>query len=142
MNRKDGSWRMIYVGPNGELIGSVKSANMFGRPASGVQGGASSFGQTPRQGNEPRQPEAAPGPPPSVAKAPGLEGKVFGGNIIGVASKIEQGSIRTYKGATNYKEWEFIWDPAVDGMMIGPAGSRPAVPPGKAPPPGTTNPRQ
>jgi hypothetical protein len=148
MNRKDGSWRVIYVGPNGELIGSVKSTNIFGRPGAGAPGGAGAFGQPPRPptdnraASEQRPPDAPPSPPPSVAKTPGPEGRVFGGNIIGVASKMEQRSIRVYKGATNYKEWEFMWDPAAEGMMIGPAGSRPAVPPGKAPPPGTTRPRQ
>ena len=148
MNRKDGSWRVIYVGPNGQLIGSVKSMNMFGRPAAGATGAAGGFGQPPRPptdarpASEQRPGDAPPSPPPSEAKSPGPEGRVFGGNIIGVASKMEQNSIRVYKNATNYKEWEFIWDPAADGMMIGPAGSRPTVPPGKAPPPGTARPRQ
>jgi hypothetical protein len=158
MNRKDGSWRLIYVGPNGELIGSVKATNIFGRPSTGAPGAANPLGlpQQPRLDDRPgseqrppaplppeagQRPEAPPTPPPSVAKSPGPEGKVFGGNIIGVASKIEQRSIRVYKGATNYKEWEFIWDPAAEGQMIGPAGSRPQGPPGKAPT-GTTRPRQ
>lgn len=141
MNRADGSWRMIYVGPNGELIGSLKAANIFGRPAAAAPGGAITFGP-PRPGSNPSAPASPALPPPGVAKAPGPEGKVFGGNIIGVASKMEKNSIRTYKGATNYREFEFIWDPAADGMMIGPAGSRPAAPPGKAPSPGTTTPRQ
>jgi type II secretory pathway pseudopilin PulG len=141
MNRKDGSWRMIYVGPNGELIGSVKSLNIFGRPATGAPVGANPIGP-PRQGSDQGAPASPASPPPSVAKAPGPEGKVFGGNIIGVASKMEQNSIRTYKGATNYREFEFIWDPAKDGMMIGPAGSRPTGPPGKTPSSGTTTPKQ
>ncbi len=147
MNRKDGSWRLIHVGPNGELIGSVKSMNIFGRPGAGAPGSAGAIGPPPRPptdtrpASDQRPPDAPPSPPPSVAKAPGPEGRMFGGNIIGVASKMEQNSIRVYKGASNYKEWEFIWDPAAEGMLIGPAGSRPAVPPGKAPP-GTTRPRQ
>jgi len=34
MNAKDGSWRLIYVGPNGQLIGSVKNRgfNLNGQP--------------------------------------------------------------------------------------------------------------
>jgi len=141
MNRKDGSWRVIYVGPNGELIGSVKSTNMFGRPGAGGIGPPPRPPTDSRATTEQRPPDAPPTPPPSVAKTPGPEGRVFGGNIIGVGSKMGQSSIRMYKGATNYKEWEFIWDPAADGMMIGPAGSRPTVPPGKTPA-GSTRPRQ
>ncbi len=150
MNRKDGSWRLIYVGPNGELIGSLKATNIFGRPASGV---ASPFATPPRPrlddrpGSEQRPPDVVPPPesglpqatpPPTVAKAPGPEGKVFGGNIIGVASKSDQNSIRVYKGGTKYKEWEFIWDPAAEGQMVGPPGSRPQTPPGKTPAPAKT----
>jgi hypothetical protein len=34
MNGKDGSWRLIYVGPNGQLIGSLKNRNIsFGGPS-------------------------------------------------------------------------------------------------------------
>jgi hypothetical protein len=42
MNTKDGSWRMIYVGPNGMLIGSLKdrSTNLAGQPAAGFGGAA------------------------------------------------------------------------------------------------------
>jgi len=57
MNDVDGSWRLIYVGPNGQLIGSLKtqvpgapgmSASGFGTPAGsqapGLGAGGSSFG--------------------------------------------------------------------------------------------------
>src|SRR3974390_1980189 len=35
MNKADGSWRLIYVGPNGQLIGSLKNHNFSfaGQPA-------------------------------------------------------------------------------------------------------------
>ena len=54
MNDVDGSWRLIYVGPNGQLIGSLKtqvpggsgmSASGFGAPA-GSQGPGSGFGSS------------------------------------------------------------------------------------------------
>lgn len=54
MNDQDGSWRLIYVGPNGQLIGSLKtpvpgasgmSASGFGAPA-GSQGSGSGFGSS------------------------------------------------------------------------------------------------
>jgi hypothetical protein len=55
MNDVDGSWRLIYVGPNGQLIGSLKtqvpgapgmSASGFGTPPSSSSLGGSSFGQS------------------------------------------------------------------------------------------------
>jgi type II secretory pathway pseudopilin PulG len=140
MNRKDGSWRLIYVGPSGELIGSVKTGSIFARGGTPRPGGAGVFPapQNPPgvqgvpvpvpPGGETQVP--SPGTPaPTEAKAPSPERKVFGGNIIGVASTIEQRSIRIYKGSAVYKEWEFIWDPTAEGVMVGPPGSRPAVPP-------------
>src|ERR1700690_4378765 len=44
MNTVDGSWRMIYVGPNGQLIGSLKdrSVNLAGQATSGFGGAAGS----------------------------------------------------------------------------------------------------
>ena len=63
MNSVDGSWRLIYVGPNGQIIGSLRdrslggggvfgmgliatqgSASTFGAPAGGSGFGSSSFG--------------------------------------------------------------------------------------------------
>jgi hypothetical protein len=62
MNKEDGSWRFIYVGPAGQLIGSLKpqqtiqmpgvGAGQFGTPAGAppqqtTSFGASGFGQSP-----------------------------------------------------------------------------------------------
>ena len=52
MNSKDGSWRLIYVGPNGVLIGSLKNrtVNLAGQPTDTF--GASTNGPgSPAQGN-------------------------------------------------------------------------------------------
>ncbi|HTZ32960.1 MAG TPA: hypothetical protein VMH31_10915 [Methylomirabilota bacterium] len=60
MNKVDGSWRLIYVGPNGQLIGSLKnrSLSVGGQPTAPVAGttgtasqpgssfGSSSFGSS------------------------------------------------------------------------------------------------
>jgi len=54
MNTVDGSWRLIYVGPNGQLIGSLKNRNLGGNQsaqgnAAGVGGGSlsnTSFGSS------------------------------------------------------------------------------------------------
>jgi hypothetical protein len=53
MNRQDGSWRLIYVGPGGQLIGSLKP-----RPANLM------FGQAPGMGT-PAAALAGPGAPNS-----------------------------------------------------------------------------
>lgn len=37
MNLSDGSWRLIYVGPNGQLMGSLKSRLLGGNPLVGSQ---------------------------------------------------------------------------------------------------------
>jgi type II secretory pathway pseudopilin PulG len=48
MNTADGSWRMIYVGPNGALIGSLKNrtVNMNGQAAAGFGGAMPGPGAT------------------------------------------------------------------------------------------------
>ncbi|HXX99417.1 MAG TPA: hypothetical protein VEI54_00760 [Candidatus Limnocylindrales bacterium] len=49
MNASDGSWRLIYVGPNGQLIGSLQDRSMggigmMGSNLNALQGSTSSFG--------------------------------------------------------------------------------------------------
>ena len=123
MNREDGSWRFIYVGPAGQLIGSV------------TRTGAIQFQVPQPTAGKPTRPGAAPGPTPTQPGAPaetpqrpstptsGPSSPIFGGNIIGVASKVERASLRAYNGRTVYREWEFIWDPTKDAGVVGaPAG--------------------
>ena len=70
MNKADGSWRFIYVGPAGQLIGSLKppqtfqmpgvGAGQFGTPAGApaqqtTSFGASGFGQSPPAQTGPQQ---------------------------------------------------------------------------------------
>ncbi len=74
MNKTDGSWRLIYVGPNGQLIGSLKnrSIGFAGQPSApataaggtsqssfGSSFGSSSFGGSSAPGNA--NPPANPG---------------------------------------------------------------------------------
>lgn len=150
MNAADGSWRLIYVGPSGQLIGSVKRVGHVpipgtpSAPQTPAQAPASPAAQgTPRpqpappsdaMPQEPGQPAPmapampaapTPAPAPAAASEAGLEGKVFGGNIIGVASKINRSSIMVYEGGTTYREWEFIWDPSKDAV----GAAAPAAPP-------------
>jgi hypothetical protein len=75
MNKEDGAWRMIYVGPGGQLLGSLKPPQTFqlpgqpgqpGTPAGAnpqqtTSFGASGFGQSPttQAGTQPGQTGAA-----------------------------------------------------------------------------------
>jgi hypothetical protein len=195
MNNKDGEWRLIYVGPAGQLIGSLKPqralqltgiggfqgiggvggvaapsiAGGIGQPA-GQQpfgqslGGQSSFGSqpfgasaTPGQGTNSLNNNTGFGQnaagassavsadtsvPGTSADTPEAEAAneallnsdpptVTGGNIIGVGSKINQSSITIYETAKNYKQFEFIWDPSKDALVVGgTAGPKNGVIPG------------
>jgi type II secretory pathway pseudopilin PulG len=159
MNKDDGSWRFIYVGPSGQLIGSNKQTSLLqgavgGAGFAGLQGMSGPLGGMVGQmvGNaQNMQPGmGAPGVP--VSQVPGsggpgssspgsmsdnqpqsLGGSVIGGNIIGVGSKIDKPSLRVYLGADNYKDWEFIWNPL--SLRAAP-GQNPVNPNGVAVPPG------
>jgi type II secretory pathway pseudopilin PulG len=127
MNKDDGSWRFIYVGPSGQLIGSLRPANLLQSTLStpGLTGLTSVGGGLqpllPPGATTTQQPgTGAPGQPatnattanPLESQPQPLEGAVMGGNIIGVGSKIKKPSLRIYLGGDTYQLWEFIWSPA------------------------------
>ena len=148
MNKADGSWRFIYVGPGGQLIGSLKPQQSFQIPVQpgGLAGanaqqtgfGASGFGQPAQgqaQGQSNAQQSATPGTTNAGQPGSGAQGSnavsaddaanatpsglvsdapVIGGNIIGVGSKVNKRSIIVYDKATNYRLFEFIWNPSKD----------------------------
>ena len=219
MNAKDGDWRLIYVGPTGQLIGSLKPPQTIqmsgvggalgavpGTPAAqlGAQSGGQGFGQGfgqglgqavgqvfgngasnnsastangPGQQTMPAQPNSngqpnnttnAGGNPAAGTDATSMgvtaadssgtpttagdaaneallasdSATVIGGNIIGVGSKINHSSILVYEKAKNYKQFEFIWDPAKDTITVGGAAGpqigTPAGQPGQSTPFGTS----
>jgi len=141
MNKEDGSWRLIYVGPAGNLIGSLKPASGgIQMPVPGGQGGAApgssfgSFGAQPAPAGGIAAPGAAPAPATgtgapatgaqgtdtagtgtdSQAGPPGNTPTIMGGNIIGIGSKVNRKSVIVYELAHNYRLFEFIWDPSKD----------------------------
>jgi hypothetical protein len=212
MNAKDGDWRLIYVGPTGQLIGSLKppqtiqmsgaggalgavpgtpaaqlgaqsggigqglgqaAGQLFGNGASNNSASTNGPGQqtTPAQSNSNGQPNnltTAGGNSPAGTDATSIgvtagdssgspttagdaaneallasdSPTVVGGNIIGVGSKINHSSILVYEKAKNYKQFEFIWDPAKDtitlGGAAGPQIGTPAGQPGQSTPFGTS----
>lgn len=157
MNRDDGTWRLIYVGPAGQLIGSLKPPQTLqiqqgGTPA-GALGGTppgSTFGQNPGSTPPAGTPQASAGNPQGAASTtndPGAastngpstgtpssffssDSSIIGGNIVGVGSKVTKNSVIIYDKAHNYHLFEFIWDPSKDAMTIGgqPGGTQVGTP--------------
>ena len=137
MNKDDGSWRFIYVGPNGQLIGSVRSQSLLqsALTTSGIPGltlpgagtqpppppgaatgptvpGQTTPGQTTSGQTGVGQPTGSAATPDTLESQPQpFSGNVIGGNIIGIGSKVKQESLLVYQGGTSYDEWEFIWNP-------------------------------
>jgi type II secretory pathway pseudopilin PulG len=147
MNREDGKWRLIYVLPNGQLVGSVTRTNVLlqipaptqppgQRPQGGIPGSVP--GGAPQAGTQTGGSNVTRGTTTSLSP----DGTLIGGNIIGVASKVNQRSIRVYGGGQTYREWEFIWDPTAEAtaagaarVVVAPGTGRPGLPPPPPPPP-------
>lgn len=165
--KEEGEWRLIYVGPSGQLIGSLKphqalqipgatpAGNLAGGTAPGTppagtagplgtpQPGASQSGQAGQTGQTAlsgggTSPDAGIGAGDSgddvsaaSAPAPGESSPVFGGNIIGVGSKVNHRSLIVYDKAKNYRLFEFIWDPSKDTVTIGGQGQQIGTPAGQ-----------
>jgi type II secretory pathway pseudopilin PulG len=132
LNKQDGSWRLIYLGPNGQLIGSTRfhtlaeyQAAELG-PAAGALGALTGSApapatgaQTPATGQEQQQQPQQPAP---VSPSPQTfsEGQpLMGGALVGVGSKVKAPSLKVFLGASNYNQWEFIWTP----VQVAPAGT-------------------
>jgi hypothetical protein len=152
MNTEDGSWRLLYVGPNGQLIGSLKpqptivlqaATGNIGVPASNINGatiggplgapasgtgpqtsafGAQGSGQNAGQGAVATDTDANGLPIGSQAIEPVT---LIGGNIIGVGSKAIGKSVIIYDKAPNYRLFEFYWDPSKDAVQF---GAQPNIP--------------
>lgn len=133
MNAQDGSWRLIYLGPGGQLIGSLcwqtmaeyqaaemgvplpgtKEPPACGQPLKPVKQGDTE-GMTPAGSSQTLKPQG------EIIN----EGQMIGGNLIGVASKVNAPSLKVYMGAKNYRQWEFIWNP-LQGQQTGQPGTSP-----------------
>jgi len=197
MNKEDGKWRLIYVGPSGQLIGSTKpqqTIQMGGNGTVGTPAGQAGFGSTQGQGQgnsqssfggssfgssnssfggssnssfgssnssfgsqggfgsqnnnqngnnangnngqpnangaagtnqtqDPNAPTSGFGSNSSNQPAEVDTSSFVGGNIIGIGSKANHKSVIVYEKATNYHQFEFVWDPSKDTMGMGGTGS-------------------
>jgi hypothetical protein len=135
MNRVDGSWRLIFLGPNGQLIGSRTNGAALGAAILGgtqtggsslfptslfstnagrgsLNAGAAQTATTPVTASSQNINESAaddPNQPQSLA-GPLDASNTMGGNIIGVGSKVDRKSFLVFHGMQNYKLFEFILD--------------------------------
>jgi hypothetical protein len=151
---RSGRWRLIHVGPAGQLIGSVTTPSAGPTPPLDASGG----NQGPPSGLPPPEDEddgdedeigpapQEPWPPPSggtpPASSPSTPSPGEGGQqpIIGVASRSTKASIRKYNGYEQYNQWEFIYDPVRDALRNLPPGAQPPagqLPPSSQQPPAT-----
>jgi len=150
MNKEDGSWRFIYVGPNGQLIGSLRSTSLLqsvlstptmpGATPVGSDAqtpsppGANTTGAPGAPGQTGQQASGGLAPNPLASQPQPLQGSVIGGNIIGVGSKVKEPSLRIYQGGDTYEQWEFIWNPmqqvAIPGQQPPANPNAPAAPTG------------
>jgi type II secretory pathway pseudopilin PulG len=150
MNKEDGSWRFIYVGPNGQLIGSVRhtsllqsvlstptipGASTFGPPAPPATPGAANAGGVAGGALGPGGIQATGGlaPNPLESQPQPLQGTVIGGNIVGIGSKMKESSLRVYQGGDTYEQWEFIWNPQQQVAIPGQGPANPNAPPAPQP---------
>jgi type II secretory pathway pseudopilin PulG len=150
MNKDDGSWRFIYVGPNGQLIGSLHQTSLLQTALTtpglgglltsggGLQplsppGAATGTSQAPGAGQAGQQSNAATTANPLESQPQPLGGTVMGGNIIGVGSKTKKPSIRIYLGGDTYEQWEFIWNPTGQIALPGQTPVNPNANPTSAP---------
>ena len=87
--------------------GANGSAPPFPQPGATNQGANAAQNMISQILSAPR-----PGGAPVGTTATTGGGLVIGGGIAGVASKADQVGIMVYNDRTNYKEWEFIFDPS------------------------------
>jgi hypothetical protein len=132
----------------GQMTGSVTgiASQLFGQVNPGLNGGTQ-FGAPSQTGAQPAQQN---GLQSGQVGQPGLGGQnsivsstqpaplnavdspVFGGSVIGVASKVKQPSLMVYQGSKTYFEWEFIWNPLMNANGGAPVPGQVAVPGGNA----------
>jgi type II secretory pathway pseudopilin PulG len=143
MNTADGSWRLIYLGPGGQLIGSLRwhtlaeyQAAQMGLKLPGTTAGTGADASTGQDAAKTPAKEDTQGPgtsqPPAKPPAPLPtriinEGDMVGGNLIGVASKVNAKSVKVFMGREKYRDWEFLWNPLEGAKGVAVPGSAPAA---------------
>jgi len=137
-------WRLLKMNPDGSISGLSVIPTGSSPLGPSAFGGSSSSGSSPSSGRTTSSTAGGTGTPTGTATTqrgstqtrPGQSAfnPVLGG-IVGVASKSEKESLKSYNGRSKYNEWEFVYIPR---------GPQPGVnvPQGAQPQPqgGTTSP--
>jgi hypothetical protein len=98
--------------PRGLFGAPLGAGGLAGGGLAGAVLGNALGGGAPSGGQQPPQ---TPGTPASSMSQPLGSGQTFGGGpIIGVAGVKDQTSLKEWQGKTNYKDWEFYYDPRFD----------------------------
>lgn len=110
----DGKWRLIRLGPGGQLIGSVHS-----RRSRGAGG--------PATGPDEEEAPATGESPHLLPVDPGAER--MNAPIAGVASRLKARAIRVYDEYDYYHQWEFVYDPVKEATRGRPGTPQPSPTP-------------
>lgn len=134
MNTPDGSWRLIYVGPSGQIIGSLNQQspplvpnapppNQLADPLAGPSFSpgdpltpvSSGLGVPPSSASPNAVAQTNANNPMGTsgsqltAQASNSSPAISTNAIIGVGSKINKNSVAQFEGQNNYMHFEFIW---------------------------------
>jgi hypothetical protein len=97
---------------SGQSVGGNSSSTTTTSPTSAAGPGA---GSTSGPGGLSGLSGMAANSPIAQQKPTGpVDGPVLGGFLTGVGSKVDRSSVKVYKGAKKYNEFEFIWNPLED----------------------------
>ena len=141
-----GGSTLAGIGPGGvgAGVGGNAGGSIFGNNGGNTANGAGNIGlSNPTAGNAGNTPNGNAGAPtdpnapadPNASNTPGANtnpgGSIFssntgtnnqtfgGGGIIGVESTSPKATILEYKKKKHFNEWEFVYDPQADRVMIG-----------------------
>ena len=115
--------------------GSIPGATTLGSGIGSPSSGSSMFGSGSTPGSnsplgattDPTTGTSGTDTSGTSASAPGLSGttgQTFGGaGIIGFSPNSPKASLLVYKKKTHYNEWEFVYDPVTDRMMVSGGGA-------------------
>ncbi|MBZ2177044.1 MAG: hypothetical protein K7J47_04980 [Acidobacteria bacterium] len=98
---------------NGQLRLPGSGSTSFGPPMSGPMTGQGATGINVNPATDMiRRLLTTPNPQGLAAAMGAQQSQGLGGGIVGIASKLDREGIKIYNEKTNYKEWEFVYDPA------------------------------